>query len=91
MFEGCNKSGNNEHRCVICSKAGKKKRKVPNFRYIYQLSKKLEVPVLRLDLPVVTFPCASCDSTLWPSEVPFLLSLVSHEPRQRWYTDWAKG
>jgi len=39
----------------------------PTFVTFTQLSKKLEVPVLRSDLPVVTFPCASCDCTLQPS------------------------
>ena len=43
----------------------------PAFVTFPQLSKKLEVPALRLDLPVVTFPCASCDCTLQPSGSPF--------------------
>jgi len=43
----------------------------PTFVTFTQLSKKLEVPVLRLDLPVVTFPCASCDCILQPSRSPF--------------------
>jgi hypothetical protein len=43
----------------------------PTFVTFTQLSKKLEVPLLRLDLPVVTFPCASCDCTLQPSGSSF--------------------
>jgi hypothetical protein len=35
-----------------------------------QLSKKLAVPVLRLEPPVVTFPRASCDCALQPSGSP---------------------
>jgi hypothetical protein len=51
----------------------------PTFVTFTQLSKKMEVPVLRLNLPVVTFPCAFCDCELQPSGSPFILSLLSHE------------